>query len=66
MTEPTRFDNTLDLYFTDRPSQITDVSILPGMCDHDIVMITADIHNLQEKFSSTTKPTGMLLVCLCK
>ena len=43
VTEPTRLDNTLDLFFTDHPSQITDVSILPGMSDHNILMIIADI-----------------------
>ena len=43
VTEPTRFNNTLDLFFTDHPSQITSINILPGMSDHDIVMFTADI-----------------------
>ena len=39
----TRLDDTLDLFFTDHPSQIIDVNMLPGMSDHDIVVITADI-----------------------
>ena len=41
--DSTRLDNTLDLFFTDHPSQIIDINILPGMSDHDIVMIIADI-----------------------
>ena len=43
VTEPTRLNNMLDLFFTDHPSQITNINILPGTGDHDIVMITADI-----------------------
>jgi len=43
ITEPTRLGNTLDLFFTDHPSQITDINVLPGMSDYDIVMITANI-----------------------
>ena len=34
--------NNLDLFFTDHPSQVADTSILPGMSDHDIVMIITD------------------------
>ena len=33
----------LDLFFTDHPSQISNIKNFPGMSDHDIVMITADI-----------------------
>ena len=62
--DSTRLDNTLDLFFTDHPSQIIDINILPGMSDHDIVMITADIKSKfiyihQEKLYCITKPTGM-------
>ena len=39
----TILDDTLDLFFTDHPSQIIDVNMLPGMNDHDIMVITADI-----------------------
>ena len=45
VTEPTRLDNTLDIYFTDHPSQITDINILPGLSNHNIIMVTADIKN---------------------
>ena len=34
VTEPTRLNNTLDLFFTDHPSQITNINILPGMSNH--------------------------------
>ena len=65
VTASTRLDNTLDLFFTDHPSQITDIKVLPGMSDHDIVMITADIEpkftvHLPRKFYYTIKLTGML------
>ena len=39
----TTLDDTLDLFFTDHPSQIIDVNMLPSMSDHDIMVITADI-----------------------
>ena len=44
VTEPTRLDNTLDLFLTDHASQIVDIAILSCMSDHDIVMATADIN----------------------
>ena len=43
ITDSTRLDNTLDLFFTDHPTQVADTTILPGISDHHIVMIIADI-----------------------
>jgi len=42
ITQFNYINNTLDL-FTDHPSQIIDINVLPGMSDHDIVIITAEI-----------------------
>ena len=53
ITDSTRLDNTLDLFFTDHPSQVADTSILPGMSDHDIVMITMGIKPTSTKKNST-------------
>ena len=42
--DSTRLNITSYLFFTDHPSQITDVNILPGINNHNnIVMITATI-----------------------
>ena len=62
----TRLDNTLDLFFTDHPSQIIDINMLPGMSDHDIMVITADIKSKfidrsSRKLYRIIKPTGMQL-----
>ena len=35
--EPTRKGNILDLFLTSKPSYVTDVKIIPGISDHDIV-----------------------------
>ena len=35
--EPTRKGNILDLFLTSKPSYVTDVQIIPGISDHDIV-----------------------------
>ena len=53
VTEPTRLDNTL-IYFTDHPSQITDINILPD----NIVMVTADI---KLKFIAQQPPRKIFL-----
>ncbi|CAG2232905.1 unnamed protein product [Mytilus edulis] len=39
VTFPTRLDNTLDLFLTNRPSLINRCSPLPGISDHDAVFI---------------------------
>ena len=37
VSEPTRQDNTLDLFLTNNHSLVSKVKILPGISDHDIV-----------------------------
>ena len=38
--EPTRGDNTLDLFLVSNPTLVTDVSVIPGISDHDCPIIT--------------------------
>ena len=40
---PTRNETTLDLYFTNRPSLVNKCTSLPGIGDHDIVLITTSV-----------------------
>ena len=37
--EPTRSDNILDLFFTSVPTLIEKIQIIPGLSDHDVVVI---------------------------
>ncbi|KAJ8044639.1 hypothetical protein HOLleu_07428 [Holothuria leucospilota] len=37
VSSPTRGDNILDLLFTNIPTLVQSVNILPGLADHDIV-----------------------------
>ena len=39
VNEPTCLENVLDLFVTNFPTQIQDVTIIPGLSDHDVVMI---------------------------
>ncbi len=41
--EPSRGNNCLDLYFTTKPSLVKSVNTLPGISDHDIVVVDSDI-----------------------
>lgn len=44
VTEPTRQDNILDLFFTNRPSLIEKSTLIPGLSDHDgIPKLTIDL-----------------------
>ena len=38
VTSPTRGQNILDLFFTTNPTLVENVSIIPGLSDHDIVL----------------------------
>ena len=38
MTSPTRGQNILDLFFTTNSTLVDNVSIIPGLSDHDIVL----------------------------
>ena len=40
---PTRKDNILDIFVTNRPSLVNKCSPIPGLGDHDIVLIDANI-----------------------
>ena len=40
---PTRLNNVLDLFITNLPSLINSVNVIPGLSDHDIVMINSTI-----------------------
>ena len=39
---PTRQDNTLDLVFTSNPSLVKSATVVPGISDHDIVVVDSD------------------------
>ena len=39
--KPTRSDNTLDLFLTNKPSTIYRTEVCPGISDHDLVYIDA-------------------------
>ena len=39
VTEPTRLNNTLDLFFTNLPTLIQEVEVVPGLSDHDAVIV---------------------------
>eukprot|EP00057_Strongylocentrotus_purpuratus_P027291 XP_011681765.1 PREDICTED: uncharacterized protein LOC589552 [Strongylocentrotus purpuratus] len=43
VTFPTRGDNVLDLFLTNRPTLINKCSLLPGLGDHDIVGVDSDV-----------------------
>ena len=42
-TEPTRGKNTLDLFFTNNPSLVKNIQPIPGIGDHDMVLIDSHI-----------------------
>ena len=46
---PTRLDNTLDLFLTNRPSLINRCTPIPGIADHDIVFIESPISATRNK-----------------
>ena len=39
VTESTRLNNTLDLFFTNLPTLIQEVEVVPGLSDHDAVIV---------------------------
>ena len=46
---PTRLDNTLDLFLTNRPSLTTKCAPLPGISEHDMVLITTMVEAARRK-----------------
>ena len=45
VTSPTRGQNILDLFFTTTPILMDNVSITPGLSDHDIVLAQVNANN---------------------
>ena len=43
MTSPTRGQNILDLFLTTNPTLVDNVSITPGLSDHDVVLIQVNV-----------------------
>ena len=43
VTEPTRYENILDLFLTNNPTLVSKVEIMPGLSDHDIVYSEVNI-----------------------
>lgn len=46
---PTRFDRTLDLFLTNRPSLVNKCVPLPGVSDHEMVLAVADVAARHQK-----------------
>lgn len=40
VNQPTRFENTLDLFLTTNPTLVEEVGCLPGLSDYDMVTTT--------------------------
>ena len=49
VTSPTRGKHILGLFFTSNPTLIDNVSILPGLSDHDIVRVLVNAIPSQKK-----------------
>ena len=60
VTEPTRQDNTLALFFTSNPTLIQRVNILHGLGEHDVVS-TEYRESHKTGFSKTKTPLGSLV-----
>ena len=43
VTSPTRGQNILDLFFTTNPTLVDDISVIPGLSDHDIVLAQVNV-----------------------
>ncbi|MCP3930316.1 MAG: hypothetical protein GY705_14575 [Bacteroidetes bacterium] len=46
---PTRGDSILDLLFTNIPNFVLDYSILPGLGDHDLIKVKANLQPIRKK-----------------
>ena len=49
--EPTRYSNVLDLCFTTNPSVIKDTKVIPGLSDHDAIVIDSTIRPIRQKIT---------------
>ena len=43
VTSPTRGQNILDLFFTTNPTLVDDITVIPGLSDHDIVLAQVNV-----------------------
>ena len=43
VSEPTRGENILDYFLTSNPTLVNDIEIHPGIADHDLVLINANV-----------------------
>ena len=46
---PTREDNILDLFFTNRPSLVNRSTVIPGISDHHAIFIDSHITMTRQK-----------------
>ena len=49
LTSPTREDNILDLFFTNRPSLVNRSTIIPGISDHHAIYVDSHISMKRQK-----------------
>ena len=49
VSEPTRFDNTLDLFLTTSPSMVTSCTVKNGMSDHSCVVTDINLKPCRPK-----------------
>ena len=49
VNKPTRLNNTLDLFVTNNPTLINNIEVLPGLADHNAVLIEDDISPISNK-----------------
>ena len=49
VTFPTRLENTLDIFITNRPTQVSKCTSIPGLSDHDIDLTDTNFIPLRQK-----------------
>ena len=49
VTEPTRGDNILDYFLTTNPTLVNNIEIHPGIADHNMVLVNANIKPVESK-----------------
>ena len=62
--QPTRLNNTLDLWLTNKPSLVKQCNSIPGISDHDIVLTDSDFKakinkKLHTRFTYGPRQTGI-------
>ena len=62
--EPTRLDNLLDLFFTNKPTLVKSVTTIPGISDHEIVLADCDIKPIINKRAPRYIHQGLALLTL--